>query len=235
VSNENFRRELNAEFEQISGAPSPALRDRVRSSIAQAPEAQGRYWIAAVAAVVVAVLIVGVLYVTNPLHRPPISSGPVVTSPTPTTSATATPFLCAASAPITSPSAPPVAFIDALRTGTHTGYDRLTVEFQNGQPSNIELRPQSGTAFTHGASGQPVTLAGQNGILVVIHGADLHTSYSGPTDIKTGYSALVEVQSVEDFEGTVQLALGINGPACYNVSFLSNPSRLVIDVSTATG
>jgi hypothetical protein len=109
----------------------------------------------------------------------------------------------------------------------------VTVEFQNGQPASIDLQPQSGTTFTKSPSGQTVTLAGQNGILVTMHGADLHTSYSGPTDIKTGYAALVEVQSVQDFEGVVQLGLGINGPACYHVQILTNPTRLVIDVQSS--
>ena len=243
MSNENFRNELDSAFEQISGAPSPMLRDRVRSSIGQAPPARDNFWIAGVAAAVMAAVIVGILFVANPLHRPPITSGPVVTSPsasptlvtrpTPTPTATTSRFLCAVGSPINSSSAPAVAYIDALRTGTHPGYDRLTVEFQNGQPASIELQPQSGTIFTKSPSGQTVSLAGQNGILVTIHGADLHTSYGGSTDIKTGYAKLVEVRSVQDFEGVVQLGLGINGPACYHVEILTNPTRLVIDVQSS--
>ena len=92
------------------------------------------------------------------------------------------------------------------------------------------MRPQAGTKFALGESGQTVTLAGKNGILVVIHGADAHTSYSGPRDLKTNYPRLVETRITEDFEGVVQLGLGINGPACYRVSVLTNPTRLVIDV-----
>jgi hypothetical protein len=78
-----------------------------------------------------------------------------------------------------------------------------------------------------------MTLKGTNGLLVVIHGSDLHTSYSGSTDILTGYPALAEVRRVEDFEGVVQLGLGINGPACYRAFVLTNPMRLVIDVQSA--
>jgi hypothetical protein len=126
--------------------------------------------------------------------------------------------------------APAVAFIDALRTGTHPGYDRLTVEFKNGQASSSELRTQSGTTFTNSPRGDQVTLAGSNGILVVIHGADLHTSYTGSTDIETGYAALVEIRKVEDFEGVVQLALGVSGATCYRAFLLTNPDRLVIDI-----
>ena len=51
--------------------------------------------------------------------------------------------------------------------------------------------------------------------------------------IPLGYGTLVEVRSVEDFEGTVQLALGINGSVCYRAFILTNPTRLVIDVQAA--
>lgn len=238
MSNENFRRDLGNAFEQVSGSPSPMLRDRVRSAIGQAPPARNNFWIAGVAAAVMATLIVGILFVTNPLHRPPTTSGPAVMSPsasptlaTPSPTASATPFACGASG-IGEGGGPTVAFIDALRTGSHPGYDRVTVEFQNGPPSSIDLQPQAGTTFTKSPSGQTVTLAGQNGILVTIRGADLHTSYSESTDIKTGYAALVEVRSVQDFEGVVQLGLGINGPACYQVQILTAPTRLVIDVQS---
>lgn len=245
MSNEGFRSELNAAFDQIAGPPSPALRDRVRSSLAeQGTERRGPFWIAGVAATAVAAVIIGVLFFANPLRH---SNGlPVgaVNSPTPTAAATpvpastptpgtATPFACTLSAMTFTPPSPlqaPVAFIDALRTGAHPGYDRLTVEFQNGAPAGVDVQVQSGTTFTQAASGQTVVLKGTNGILVVIHGADLHTAYSGSNDIKPANGALAEVRQVEDFEGVVQLGLGIAGPACYRASFLANPERLVIDV-----
>ena len=91
------------------------------------------------------------------------------------------------------------------------------------------MRAQSNAKFTQGASGQPVMLLGDSGLLVIIRGADEHTSYSGPTDFKTGYGKLREARQVEDFEGTVQWALGLSGTACYRVYVLKNPDRLVID------
>ena len=247
MTNENFKRELGHTFDGITGSPSQGLSDRVRSSLAVAPEQHGPFWIAGVAAAVLATIVVGVFFVTNPLHRPAASRGPVVTAPSPSPSASDAPSPSPTSTPPTSPQAftctssslaassggPAVALVDALRTGTHSGYDRLTVEFANGAPASIDLRPQSGAHFTLGASGQVVTEAGTNGVLVVIHGADLHTSYSGSTDIKTGYSALAEVRQVEDFEGVVQLGLGISGPACYRASILSNPARVVIDIQVS--
>ena len=56
MSNNDFRRELNSTFDQMTGSPSPSLRDRVRSSVGQAPERRGPYWMAAAAAAVIAVL-----------------------------------------------------------------------------------------------------------------------------------------------------------------------------------
>jgi hypothetical protein len=63
-------------------------------------------------------------------------------------------------------------------------------------------------------------------------GADEHTSYSGPTDYKTGYPVLEEARQVQDFEGTVKWGLGLSKAACYRAFFLTNPDRLVIDVQT---
>jgi hypothetical protein len=247
LSNDDFRRELNDAFDGIAGSPSPALRDRVRSSVSQAPEERGPYWIAAVAAALLAVAIVGVLFVFNPLNRHPVPVGPgpsptpsasasPAASPSPSASPSATPtasYVCTASAPITNSKAPAVAYVNAVRTGAHTGFDQLTVQFSNGQPSSIQLQPQAGTSFMSSPSGQTVTLAGQNGILVTIHGADAHTSYTGSRDIKTGDRRLVEVRIVQDFEGVVQFALGIAGPACYRVQILPNPVRLVIYIQTS--
>ena len=230
MSKDDFRRELNNVFDDVSGPPSSGLRDRVRSGIASAPEARSPYWIAGVAACVLTALIVGALYVANPLRRPigPIPGG----MPTPT--ATAQPFVCTQQdyMPTATPSAgaQSTAFVSALRTASQSSYDRLTIEFQGGSPTDVRISGQSGTTFTASPSGQPVTLKGTNGIQIVMRDTDLHTSYSGSTDIITGYNGLAEVRRLEDFEGVVQLGLGVNGPACYRAFFLASPSRLVVDV-----
>jgi len=75
-----------------------------------------------------------------------------------------------------------------------------------------------------------VTLAGSAGLLIIIKGADEHTAYSGPIDFKTGYSVMVETRQMQDFDGTVQWALGLSKAECYRAFFLTNPTRLVIDI-----
>ena len=142
-------------------------------------------------------------------------------------------FVCAGPVSLAGTSSPTVAFVDAVRTGTHTGYDRVTIEFNNGEPVNVNMSPHAGTTFTQGASGQQVTLQGSTGMLVIIHGADEHTAYTGSADVKPGYPVLVELRQVEDFEGTVQWGLGLSKTACYRAFYLTNPARLVIDIQNS--
>ena len=246
MTREDFRREIGDAFDSISGSPSPALPDRVRAALVEAPEHGDRVWIAALAAGVIVVILVGVLLVANPLgtslipsgpgkHTPGATPAPVTTpSPSPLPSPSSTPtYICSASTGFVGQAPPPSAFIDAVRTGTHTGYDRLTIEFKNGQPDTIEVRPQTDNKFMTDPKGDTVTLAGQAGIKVTIHISDAHTAYSGPTDIKTGYSGLLEVRQIGDYEGYVTFALGVSSPGCYIATILTNPVRLVIDIQTS--
>jgi hypothetical protein len=140
------------------------------------------------------------------------------------------PFTCSSTSTLTGTNSPTTAFVDLVRTGTHPGYDRVTIEFNNGEPSSVDLRPQTGTTFTQSPSGQSVTLKGSSGLLVVIHGADQHTAFNGSIDFTLAYLVLVELRQLEDFEGTVQWGLGLSKSACYRAFFLTNPARLVIDI-----
>jgi hypothetical protein len=242
MTREDFRRELGDAFDSISGSPDPALSDRVRAALVEAPEHHGPVWIAALAAAVIAVILVGVLLVGNPLNRvgsvgpgikTPVATPTPAQSPSPNPTPTPSPqFICGLSSTFANPN-PPAALVDGVRTGRHAGYDRLTIEFKNGQPQSIELRPQTGTAFTRDGIGDTVKLAGKDGLLVSIFSTDAHTAYSGSRDIKTGFSGLLEVRIVGDYEGYVHVGLGLAKPACYRASIMTNPTRLVIDIQTS--
>ena len=101
MTREDFRRELGDAVDSISGSPDPALTERVRAALVQAPEQRGPVWVAALAAAVIAVILVGVLLVGNPLNRPPATGGHATGTPTtspapspsPNPSPTASPLL----------------------------------------------------------------------------------------------------------------------------------------------
>jgi hypothetical protein len=181
----------------------------------------------------VAAVAAGVMFAVNANRPQPTGAVPVGA----TSSASAVvaepaqaAFSCGSSA-ISTRQSVPGAFVDALRTGSHVGYDRLTVEFKNAQPGSISIRPQAGTTFNQSPSGMAVKVAGSHGILVVISSADAHTAYSGLRDVKTKFQGLAEVRVIEDFEGQVSLGLGVK-TACYRASVLANPVRLVIDTQS---
>jgi hypothetical protein len=162
-------------------------------------------------------------------------------SPLPSASSSPTPvsYICTADTlPKMTPAGNPIAYVKAVRIAEHDldGYERIVIEFANGFPTDyVELTPRDGTSFNETPSGQTVRLKGKNGILVRIHPADMHTSYStGTTDWVTNYKNLAEVRILEDFEGYINIGLGLNGPACYHAFYLSNPAKLVIDVQAVT-
>ena len=210
------------------------------------------YRFVGVAAVLAAAIAVGMMFAFNANRSQPtggsnvgvVTSPSVSPAPSPKASPVATPsaatvsssgqaaFVCGASM-LTAPQSPATAFVDAIRTGSHAGYDRVTVEFKNGRPASVELRPQAGTTFHQAPSGHPDTLAGTNGVLVIVRGSDAHTAYAGLRDIKTRFPRLAEVRVIEDFEGQVSLGLGVSGKACYRASFVANPVRLVIDIQNS--
>jgi hypothetical protein len=198
-------------------------------------------WIAAVAALLLGALAAGIMFATSSNR-----AQPKVAAATPSAGATAAPEEDLAAAPVASvtpltcsasklnaATAPTLSTINAVRTGTHAGYDRLVLQFSGGQPGSIEIKPQSTASFMGAPSGQPTKVAGAVGIKVLLNVADMHTAYSGPRDFKTGYAGLRETRVIEDFEGYVSLGLGVNGSNCYRAFVLSNPTRLVVDIQTS--
>ncbi len=210
MSRESFRRDISRTFDAMSGPPSPALSARVRSALAEKrPASAGPLWIAGVAAGLIAAIVVGLLVVSNlnrhqtsgvPAGGPTASPSAVATAP-PTSNLPA--FVCGLNTSLSPPPAPLTAYVSDVRTGTHAGYDRITITFTNGLPGSIGLKPQSSTTFASGGGqGGNITIAGQAGILVAMFSADDHTAYSGTTDFKTGYAvlaeAIAEAQRAED-------------------------------------
>lgn len=239
MGRDDFRKELRDSFESISGAPDLGLPARVHSALVEAPERRGPVWIAGLAATLMAALIIGLLFVAGPLRQQAPIPGLI---PTPTPSALPTsdtsnlpPFTCNVGAAVSARGheVQPIAYVSAVRVGTHSGYDRITFEFKNGLPADMSLNPQYNTVFTQTASGRQVTLQGSYGLLLAMTGADDHTSFTGSTDFTPGYPGLKEARQVQDFEGYVTWGLGVSSLPCYRAFVLQSPSRLVIDIKNS--
>jgi hypothetical protein len=239
MGREDFRRELRDGFESIAGPPDPGLTGRVHAALVEAPERRGPVWIAGMAAVLIAAMAVGALFIAGPLrqqNQQPLPGGVTTPSPLPTSDVSNLPAITCNNATTVSTEgrvAQPIAYVDAVRTGTHAGYDRITIEFQNGLPGDIQIATQNNATFTQNASGRQIVLQGSAGLLITMDGADEHTHYSGPVDFKTNYPVLLETQQVQDFEGFVQWGVGLSRGACYRAFLLESPLRLVIDFSTS--
>jgi len=184
---------------------------------------------------------------TTTRARPP-ASRTTTTTTTATATATAgssTTTTTTGCAPVGSITGVDVAFPDrksglvgkAVRSGVHPCYERFVIELQSNAtndqfpgyfvrsvPKPISLAP----------SDQPITIRG-NAVLMVSLGSWMNGpegGYQGPKDVVTsGMTAIQEYRLVEDFEGQSAWALGLDRMRAFQVTTLTGPPRLVVDVS----
>lgn len=73
--------------------------------------------------------------------------------------------------------------------------------------------------FTKDPSGQPVTLSGTAGVLIVLRGfrGDVQ-NYTGAGSSTSAGPLLLQVYELGDFEGVVTWGAGVSAPACAAVS-----------------
>jgi hypothetical protein len=254
----SFRDDIRHAFDGLTDPAAPGFEQRVFSAVRKPVEAQpGSHWaLALVAALLAVFMIAGLLFLRGsfrgslvPGSAPsPHVVAPASPSPEPSPTTQPSPAASSSSAPTPTPSStwgpcglqvPQQAAVGMpsqithVRVGTDSTRDRFVVEF-NGPIPPFELRQQDSTTFTQDASGRPITVAGSHGWLLVLHGADEHTSYSDPNDFQPGYPVLIEARNIGDFEGTVSWGLGVTSkPSCPTISTLSGPNRLVIDFPNA--
>ncbi|HYR50316.1 MAG TPA: hypothetical protein VES90_09045 [Candidatus Eisenbacteria bacterium] len=127
-----------------------------------------------------------------------------------------------------------VASVTTARVAAQVGYDRFVLQFDALVPSYTVKRQPTPT-FAFGGSGQTITLSGTSGVLVRVHPAYAANTFTGPTDLTHGeYPVLKEARQTEDFEGYVSWGLGLGKAACMRTFTLTDPSRLVVDFSTAS-
>ena len=125
---------------------------------------------------------------------------------------------------------------------TESGFDRITFEFASlPAPSGVGATYTVSAAtppFTAGASGLPLAVAGQSFVKVSFHNGYLQdpvnvpprATYTGPQDLKPGLPLLTEAVVSDAFEGSLTWILGLGQKGCWQVTQLTDPLRLVVEL-----
>jgi hypothetical protein len=120
-----------------------------------------------------------------------------------------------------------------VRAGSHAGFDRVVFEFRGAVP---EHRIGYVDQLVEDGSGDPVSVAGAADLEVVFQGANAHRENGSPTisprRFSPGLPAVKEIAQLGDFEAVVSYGIGVDQRRPIEVSTLSGPSRLVIDIAT---
>jgi hypothetical protein len=186
----------------------------------------------------------------TPTPTPTRTATPAPTSAAPTVAPTRTATQApgstpaAACAPQSGGSQSVRVLLTAIRIAHNPGFDRVVFEFsptdtpEGGGSYGIPKYSVEIASTFAGPSGIPVTVAGNAAfkVLFAFGTTDAHTRDGKPTlassDIKPSTPLVKEVRIIEDFEATVQTAVGLDHLVCPQILTLSNPARVVLDFPT---
>lgn len=120
----------------------------------------------------------------------------------------------------------------AVRTGAHKGFDRIVFEFDEYLPGyHTEYIDQP---VRKCGSGSVTPVAGDGWLELRMYPAKAHTEEGLPTvaerERMLNHPVLAELELTCDFEAVVTWVFGVESPNRYQVSELSSPPRLVIDI-----
>ncbi|MFC1415191.1 AMIN-like domain-containing (lipo)protein [Streptacidiphilus cavernicola] len=125
-------------------------------------------------------------------------------------------------------------FLDA-RTGAHTGYDRIVFDVTKLPTLKSSTTSTTGAYdYTDNGTRYP-TITGSNYLFLNFTGASEYAdngalTYTTPTPESISLPSLKGVQVVYGFEGDLSFALTLGSYSSYQISTLTAPNRVVIDV-----
>jgi hypothetical protein len=112
-----------------------------------------------------------------------------------------------------------------IRTGRHAGYDRVVFDLSGYAMTEYHVRYIAQAAEC--GSGNTVNTGNQRLLEVHFPQAEAH---SAPTLLTPNYPQVKVVRTICDFEGHVNVFLGLAGHKRFRVQERHNPLRLVVDV-----
>jgi hypothetical protein len=164
----------------------------------------------------------------------PPSSGPSTPSPSPviivpSSQPSVEPgFTCAPTTVLPATTSAVVQITDT-RVGTHAGYDRIVFELAGTKRPRLTV-DIANPPIVEDASGLPVKVAGSAFLMLRLYDASGSPTHTDPSLNSPGYPNLVNLVNSGDYEGYVTWIAGLLGSACYRITTLSNPTRIVVDV-----
>ncbi|HEX5725192.1 MAG TPA: hypothetical protein VFX98_06980 [Longimicrobiaceae bacterium] len=125
-----------------------------------------------------------------------------------------------------------IAVLRDARAGRNEGFDRAVLEFQGGRIPAYTVEYED--RVEQCGSGDEVRVSGGAMLVVRIRDAQAHTDEGEPTlrqrAFRPNLPVLRAVELICDFEGHVDVVLGLSSRRPYRVAEVANPARLVIDV-----
>ncbi|HEU0055243.1 MAG TPA: hypothetical protein VFQ39_18780 [Longimicrobium sp.] len=119
-----------------------------------------------------------------------------------------------------------------VRVGRNSDFDRVVLQFEGPAVPGWHVEYVDGPVRQCG-SGEPTQVAGNAWLLVRLSPAQAHDDAGRSTmrrDRDVNLPIIRELEQVCDFEGQVELVIGVASPNPYRVTEVPNPTRLVIDI-----
>jgi hypothetical protein len=122
--------------------------------------------------------------------------------------------------------------VTGVRAARNVGFDRVTLQFDGARVPTYHVEYTTRPVHQCG-SGEPVPVDGAGTLLVRVS-SRAHDDAGKATvvarDQKPGLPIIRQVSVVCDFEGMVELAVGVSAANRYRVVELASPARLAVDV-----
>jgi hypothetical protein len=120
-----------------------------------------------------------------------------------------------------------------MRVGQNAGFDRLVLDFGADPVPPYQVEYVDSPVHACG-SGDPAPVAGQGFLLVRLRSAQAHDEGGRATvtqrQIVPRTPVLREVEMICDFEGMIEIVMGVQTPNPYRVLVVPTPNRLIVDV-----
>lgn len=128
--------------------------------------------------------------------------------------------------------APPVCTLVDVRVDEHLGYDRAVFEFADCLPGyRVEYvgeAVQCGSGISEEVAGE--ALLQMNATPAMAHDEAGMTTIPF-VELAPGLTAILELDSICDFEGYVTWVMGLSAEADFRVQAVSEPFQLIVDVA----